>query len=220
MSSQREIHSNALVEAALRLVSQHGWRGLTAHQIAAEAGVSSPMINYYFGSLENLLYETTLSAYEDSVTYWISAASEIASAPSIADTAALRLEALTAAVLEWGEQHSGIAPLLTFPQFGPQTTLSGESAPLTRHPRYIAATERHYQFIIGLMADLINDRSADGTPGHRSISVATSYEWTIFGAMSAWCGQHAYASDVERRQFFEDVIAATVILIRSASATQ
>lgn len=204
----------------MRLVSQRGWMSVTAQQIAAEAGVSSPMINYYFGSLENLLYEATISAYEDSVTYWISAASKITPTPSAVETAGLRLSAVTTAVLEWGEQHSGIAPLLTFPQFGPQATLAGQPAPLTDDPRYITATERHYQFIIGLIADLIDDRSNDGTPGQRSITVGTSYEWTIFGAMSAWCGQHAYASDGERRQFFADVIGATVILIRSASATR
>jgi len=45
----------ALLDAAERLLVQHGHAGITTRRLAAEAGVNHGLVHYYFGSLENLL---------------------------------------------------------------------------------------------------------------------------------------------------------------------
>ncbi|TCP38711.1 TetR family transcriptional regulator C-terminal domain-containing protein [Rhodovulum marinum] len=50
----------AILEAALEVFSQHGFRGATLDQIAAEAGLSKPNLLYYFPSKE-AIHETLLA---------------------------------------------------------------------------------------------------------------------------------------------------------------
>jgi AcrR family transcriptional regulator len=45
----------AILAAALRILGRDGYRGLTARSIAAEAGTNLALVNYYFGSKQNLL---------------------------------------------------------------------------------------------------------------------------------------------------------------------
>lgn len=45
----------AILAAALRILGRDGYRGLTARGIAAEAGTNLALVNYYFGSKQNLL---------------------------------------------------------------------------------------------------------------------------------------------------------------------
>ncbi|MEP5732158.1 MAG: TetR family transcriptional regulator C-terminal domain-containing protein [Sulfitobacter sp.] len=44
----------AILDAALEVFSQHGFRGATLDQIAAEAGLSKPNLLYYFENKENI----------------------------------------------------------------------------------------------------------------------------------------------------------------------
>jgi AcrR family transcriptional regulator len=44
----------AILEAALEVFSQHGFRGATVDMIAAEAGLSKPNLLYYFPSKEDI----------------------------------------------------------------------------------------------------------------------------------------------------------------------
>ncbi len=53
-------NSEAILEAALDVFSQHGFRGATLDQIAERAGLSKPNLLYYFASKE-AIYETLLS---------------------------------------------------------------------------------------------------------------------------------------------------------------
>jgi len=46
---------DAILAAAQRLLARDGYRGVTARQIAAEAGTNLALVNYYFGSKQNLL---------------------------------------------------------------------------------------------------------------------------------------------------------------------
>ncbi|TCO70297.1 TetR family transcriptional regulator C-terminal domain-containing protein [Rhodovulum euryhalinum] len=50
----------AILDAALAVFSQHGFRGATLDQIAAEAGLSKPNLLYYFPSKE-AIHETLLA---------------------------------------------------------------------------------------------------------------------------------------------------------------
>lgn len=43
-----------ILDAALEMFSQHGYRGTTLDQIASEAGLSKPNILYYFGGKEDI----------------------------------------------------------------------------------------------------------------------------------------------------------------------
>jgi AcrR family transcriptional regulator len=45
----------ALLDAAERLLVEHGHAAITTRRLAAEAGVNHGLVHYYFGSLENLL---------------------------------------------------------------------------------------------------------------------------------------------------------------------
>ena len=46
---------DAILAAAQRLLARDGYTGVTARQIAAEAGTNLALVNYYFGSKQNLL---------------------------------------------------------------------------------------------------------------------------------------------------------------------
>lgn len=48
----------ALLDAAERLLVEHGHAGITTRKLAAEAGVNHGLVHYYFGSLENVLART------------------------------------------------------------------------------------------------------------------------------------------------------------------
>ena len=45
----------ALLDAAERLLVEHGHAGITTRRVAAEARVNHGLVHYYFGSVENLL---------------------------------------------------------------------------------------------------------------------------------------------------------------------
>jgi AcrR family transcriptional regulator len=46
-----------ILAAAQRLLGREGYAGITARQIAAEAGTNLALVNYYFGSKQNLLLQ-------------------------------------------------------------------------------------------------------------------------------------------------------------------
>jgi AcrR family transcriptional regulator len=48
----------ALLDAAERLLVEHGHAGITTRKLAAEAGVNHGLVHYYFGSVENVLART------------------------------------------------------------------------------------------------------------------------------------------------------------------
>ena len=52
------VRRKALVDAALRVIGDHGSLSVTMSEIAKEAGVSAALAHHYFGSKEHLLLET------------------------------------------------------------------------------------------------------------------------------------------------------------------
>lgn len=62
-----------ILDAALEVFSQHGFRGATLDQIAAEAGLSKPNILYYFAGKEEI-HVTLLNALMDT---WLAPMREI-----------------------------------------------------------------------------------------------------------------------------------------------
>jgi TetR/AcrR family transcriptional repressor of bet genes len=55
------VRRKALVDAALRVIGDHGSLSVTMSEIAREAGVSAALAHHYFGSKEQLLIETIRS---------------------------------------------------------------------------------------------------------------------------------------------------------------
>ena len=53
----REIARTALLDAAERLLIEEGHAGITTRKVAAEAGVNHGLVHYYFGSIEELLFQ-------------------------------------------------------------------------------------------------------------------------------------------------------------------
>ena len=49
--------ADRLLDAAERLLMQHGYAGITTRALAQEAGVNHGLVHYYFGSNENLLVQ-------------------------------------------------------------------------------------------------------------------------------------------------------------------
>lgn len=62
-----------ILDAALEVFSQHGYRGATLDQISAEAGLSKPNILYYFGGKEDI-HVTLLNQLMDN---WLAPMREI-----------------------------------------------------------------------------------------------------------------------------------------------
>jgi AcrR family transcriptional regulator len=53
----------ALLQAAKRLILEHGYAGTSVRKLTAEAGVNLGAVNYHFGSRENLLNEAILESF-------------------------------------------------------------------------------------------------------------------------------------------------------------
>jgi AcrR family transcriptional regulator len=53
----REAAKGALLDAAERLLVETGSAGVTTRRLAAEAGVNHGLVHYYFGSVEELLFQ-------------------------------------------------------------------------------------------------------------------------------------------------------------------
>jgi TetR/AcrR family transcriptional repressor of bet genes len=66
------VRRKALVDAALRVIGDHGSLAVTMSEIARQAGVSPALAHHYFGSKEQLLIETVRSLlkrlHNDAVT--------------------------------------------------------------------------------------------------------------------------------------------------------
>jgi AcrR family transcriptional regulator len=55
VKSDGAVTQQLILDAALRILGRAGMPGLTARAIAAEAGTNLALVNYYFGSKQNLL---------------------------------------------------------------------------------------------------------------------------------------------------------------------
>ena len=53
----RETARHLLLDAAERLLIEDGHAGITTRKVAAEAGVNHGLVHYYFGSIEELLFQ-------------------------------------------------------------------------------------------------------------------------------------------------------------------
>jgi AcrR family transcriptional regulator len=56
-SHAREAAQAALLDAAERLLIYEGHAGITTRKVATEAGVNHGLVHYYFGSIEELLFQ-------------------------------------------------------------------------------------------------------------------------------------------------------------------
>ena len=56
-SAKRALATEALLDAAERLLVQHGHAGITSRALASEAGVNHGLVHYYFGSMEEVLVQ-------------------------------------------------------------------------------------------------------------------------------------------------------------------
>jgi AcrR family transcriptional regulator len=56
-AGSREAARTALLDAAERLLIDEGHAGITTRKVAAEAGVNHGLVHYYFGSIEELLFQ-------------------------------------------------------------------------------------------------------------------------------------------------------------------
>jgi len=56
-SEARARVTDALLDAAERLLVEHGHAGITSRKLAAEAGVNNGLVHYYFGSMEEVLVQ-------------------------------------------------------------------------------------------------------------------------------------------------------------------
>jgi len=57
VSAKRTLATEALLDAAERLLVQHGHAGITSRALASEAGVNHGLVHYYFGSMEEVLVQ-------------------------------------------------------------------------------------------------------------------------------------------------------------------
>ena len=57
VSAKRAEATEALLDAAERLLVQHGHAGITSRALASEAGVNHGLVHYYFGSMEEVLVQ-------------------------------------------------------------------------------------------------------------------------------------------------------------------
>ena len=66
LSPARKKARDALLDAALKLLTDVGYAKLTTRELAAASGVNQGLIHYYFGSLEEVLFQA-LERYSDAL---------------------------------------------------------------------------------------------------------------------------------------------------------
>lgn len=58
-----------IIQAAKELFAEFGYKGTTLRRIAAEAGIDHSLVNYYFGTKENLFSEAVLGGFSPSAIF-------------------------------------------------------------------------------------------------------------------------------------------------------
>lgn len=54
MSRKRKLDGGAILDAAIQMAEEHGYREVTREQIATQAGVATGSVNLYFGTMHAL----------------------------------------------------------------------------------------------------------------------------------------------------------------------
>ena len=75
IDSPDETARNLLLASALKLFNQKGYTGTTVREIVADAGVTKPVLYYYFGNKEGIyleLFEDPFRQFEELLKVFLS----------------------------------------------------------------------------------------------------------------------------------------------------
>lgn len=112
-----------IIFAAIEILEKDGARGITTRRIAAEAGVNTAAVNYYFGSKDELVRQVLTLTLSHGFTDWI----EILRDENL--DAQTRLYAVLSIMLEGIERNPGVVRAHMFES----GVMEGSRAELTGH---------------------------------------------------------------------------------------
>lgn len=92
---------DAILDVAEALFSAHGFHGVTIRQVAADAGVDTALVHYYFGAKRNLFEAVFLRRAEVLNHDRLEALEQIASGPREQMTVEALIDAFVGPVLDW-----------------------------------------------------------------------------------------------------------------------
>jgi AcrR family transcriptional regulator len=97
-----------LLTATQTALAQHGANGVQLKQLCSELGLAPSLVNYHFGSADQLLAEAVVESYEKYVAQNAQSVEAAGSEPEA------RLRAWIMSQFEWTRTHPGIAAILNF----------------------------------------------------------------------------------------------------------
>jgi AcrR family transcriptional regulator len=186
----------ALIDATIAGLDEHGPNGVRMQDICADLGISKALVNYHFGSRDRLIAEAVATGYEHYVAELLHASSDPERPP------AERLTAWIDAQVDWTQRHPGLAMALNFPRFlaGGDGELSASVGERLR----VAGSENQAR-----LRELVAEVRATSTGRPRSEAdetletqvLAAILGWTTLG-MSVWsAGEHLPTHGEHREQF-------------------
>ena len=206
-----------LLTATQSALAQHGANGIQLKQLCSDLGLAPSLVNYHFGSADQLMAEAVVESYEQYVAQ-NAAAVEAAGADPEA-----RLRAWILSQFEWTRAHPGIAAILNFGLSSPTVGNAITGKLVDR----LAATSTAN---LTLAAELVRDLRA-GALGHESITsvgaadeelaeLTTLMMWTTLGVSTWAAGNHLptrqFAPQAQEMHLAERAFDRIVDLIKSA----
>lgn len=176
-----------LLTATQSALAQHGANGIQLKQLCSDLGLAPSLVNYHFGSADQLMAEAVVESYEQYV------AQNAAAVESAGTDPEARLRAWMSSQFEWTRAHPGIAAILNFGLSSPTVGNAITGKLVDR----LATTSTAN---LSLAAQLVRDVRA-GVLSHDSIdTVAAADEeltelttlmmWTTLGVSTWAAGNH------------------------------
>jgi AcrR family transcriptional regulator len=208
-----------LLTATQAALAQHGANGIQLKQLCSELGLAPSLVNYHFGSADQLLAEAVVESYEQYVEQNTTSVDEAGPDPEP------RLRAWIMSQFDWTRAHPGIASILNF---GLSSPTVGNAIVGALAERLSAASAAN----LSLAARLVRDLRA-GTLSQEpidSIEIAdaelteltTLMMWTTLGVSTWAAGNHIptrqYTTHAQQMHLAERAFDRVVELIKASAS--
>lgn len=206
-----------LLTATQSALAQHGANGVQLKQLCSDLGLAPSLVNYHFGSADQLMAEAVVEAYEQYVAQNAAAVEAAGSDPET------RLRAWILSQFEWTRAHPGIAAILNFGLSSPTVgnAITGKLA-----DRLAATSGANLSLAARLVRDLragvFSNESIGGVDAadEELAELTTLMMWTTLGVSTWAAGNHLptrqFAPQAQEMHLAERAFDRIVDLIKLA----
>lgn len=176
-----------LLTATQTALAQHGANGIQLKQLCADLGLAPSLVNYHFGSADQLMAEAVVESYEQYVAQNAAAVGAAGTDPED------RLRAWITSQFEWTRAHPGIAAILNF---GLSSPTVGNAITGNLVERLAATSSANLLLAAQLVRDVragsVSDDPIDivGSADEELTELTTLMMWTSLGVSTWAAGNH------------------------------